>query len=95
MHFLICCLVYFFLLEPDIGMPQMLAQKYFRQLLDGVVCKPQYFRSTVLWLKIFIHYFLYIYVGAKLYKKHMYLTFILNVITYHNFIYLFEIIQEF
>ncbi|CAB4024672.1 serine threonine- kinase Chk1-like, partial [Paramuricea clavata] len=23
-------------IEPDIGMPQMLAQKYFRQLLDGV-----------------------------------------------------------
>jgi hypothetical protein len=49
MHFLICCLVYFFLLEPDIGMPQMLAQKYFRQLLDGVVCKPQYCIVQVLY----------------------------------------------
>ena len=33
---------YLFFLEPDIGMSQMLAQKYFRQLLDGVVCKPKY-----------------------------------------------------
>lgn len=28
-----------FSVEPDVGMPQVQAQKYFRQLLDGVVCR--------------------------------------------------------
>lgn len=37
---IISILNYFIFLEPDSGMSQMQAQKYFKQLLDGVVSYP-------------------------------------------------------